>query len=57
MLSSGHGMKVAHLNSEQLWLSMQDLYKIKPVKNFNMEQGEDPNAPSLAEETMANDGC
>lgn len=32
MLTSTHGMAVAHTSSQQLCLPMQDLRKIKPVQ-------------------------
>lgn len=32
MLSSGQDTVVSHISSHQLWLFVQDLSKIKPVK-------------------------
>lgn len=31
MMSSGHAMVTAHMNSQQLWLHAQDLHKTEPI--------------------------
>lgn len=54
VLSSGHNMTAAHMNSKWLWISIQD--KIKPVKSSSLEVGEAPEAPPLAEEGLEADG-
>lgn len=52
MLSSEHVISVEHMHSQQMWLLRQDLYKIKPVKNYNMDWGGGPQSPGLAEKPL-----
>lgn len=63
MLSPGHGIAVASMNSQKLWLLTLDLYKIKLGKKF--QHGNrvcvcvcvaNPEAPPLAEELLGVDG-
>lgn len=51
MLTSTHGMAIAHTNSQQLCLPMQDLCKIKPAK-IPAWLEKDSTALPLAEELL-----
>ncbi|KAL6040806.1 hypothetical protein STEG23_037435 [Scotinomys teguina] len=50
--TSGHDMAVIHISFQQLWLSEQDLHKIKPVK-ISAWIGAGPQAPTLDNRTIS----
>lgn len=39
LLSSGHEMVIAPMNSPQLWLSAPDLHKVKSTRSVNIPAG------------------
>lgn len=45
------------MDLQQLGLSAQDLYKMKPVKNSSLEMGGAPKAPNLTAELGAVSDC
>lgn len=55
MPSSGHGLAVTHMNSQQQWLPAQYLCKMNPIK-FHMDWGETPETLPLSEEILSTEG-
>lgn len=55
MLTSRHGVAIAPVNSQQLYLPSQDLYNMKPVKISEYLRGRAPGVPPSDGELKAVD--
>lgn len=55
-LFSGHGLAIAHMNSQELWLPEQILHNVKYIKCPAKGKIAAPEAPLLSEQLLAADG-
>jgi hypothetical protein len=57
VLSSGHGMAVTVMNSQQLWIPAEDLTNIKPLRIPTQKGEAIPKTPPLTENLLAIGDC
>lgn len=55
-MSPGHDGAALHTDSQQLWLSVQNLQEVKPVNISSVEQRWARSPPRQAEELLTVDG-